>query len=58
MNLSRRWELVAAVGAALVMVVMLGREAHAERLWTERPAELRSSPGDDSQIVKRVGKGR
>lgn len=58
MNLSRRWELVAAVGAALVMVVMLGREAQAERLWTERPAELRASPGDDSQIVKRVGKGR
>jgi uncharacterized protein YgiM (DUF1202 family) len=57
MNLRRR-ELAAAVGAALVVVVMLGREAQAERLWTERPAELRASPGDDSQIVKRVSKGR
>jgi uncharacterized protein YgiM (DUF1202 family) len=58
MNLGKRWELATAVGAALVTVMVLGRGAHAERLWTERPAELRSSPGDDSQVVKRVGKGR
>lgn len=58
MNRRTRWELVAAVSAALVIGTASGREARAEKLWTERPAELRSSPGDDSQVVKRVGKGR
>ncbi|HTE52813.1 MAG TPA: SH3 domain-containing protein [Kofleriaceae bacterium] len=58
MNTHRRRELVAALGAALVVVFVHGREASAERLYTERPAELRSSPGDDSQVVRRVGKGK
>jgi len=53
----RRWELAAALGAAVVMLA-LGGEARAEKLRTERAAELRSSPGDDSQVVKKVGKGK
>jgi uncharacterized protein YgiM (DUF1202 family) len=50
--------LATAACAALALLMVLGREASAERLYTERPAELRSSPGDDSQVVRRVGKGK
>jgi uncharacterized protein YgiM (DUF1202 family) len=58
MNCRRYWNLLAALGAALVMVAVLGGEARAETLYTERPAELRGSPADDSQVIKRVGKGK
>jgi uncharacterized protein YgiM (DUF1202 family) len=58
MNCRRYWNLAAALGAALVMVAVLGRDARAETLYTERPAELRGSPADDSQVIKRVGKGK
>jgi uncharacterized protein YgiM (DUF1202 family) len=58
MNWLFRRESVAAMGAALVFILVLGREAAAERLYTERPAELRRSPGDDSQVVRRIGKGK
>lgn len=58
MNCRKYGTLAAALGAALVMVAVLGREARAETLYTERPAELRGSPADDSQVIKRVGKGK
>ncbi len=58
MNTRKFWNLAAAIAAVLVVVAVLGREARAETLYTERPAELRSSPADDSQVIKRVGKGK
>ncbi len=58
MNCRKFWNLAAAIAAALVVMAVLGREARAETLYTERPAELRSSPADDSQVIKRVGKGK
>jgi hypothetical protein len=58
MNCRKFWNLAAAIAAALVVMALLGREARAETLYTERPAELRSSPADDSQVIKRVGKGK
>lgn len=58
MTYRKFWNLAAAIAAALVVMVALGRDARAETLYTERPAELRSSPADDSQVIKRVGKGK
>lgn len=58
MNCRKNWKLAAALGAALALVAVLGRGARAETLYTERPAELRSSPADDSQVTKRIGKGK
>ena len=58
MTYRKFWNLAAAIAAALVVMVALGRDVRAETLYTERPAELRSSPADDSQVIKRVGKGK
>jgi Bacterial SH3 domain len=58
MNWTKHWKPAVTFAVALAMLVVLGREARAETLYAERAAELRGSPADDAQVVKRVGKGK
>jgi Bacterial SH3 domain len=58
MNWTKHTKPAVTVAVALAMMVVLGREARAETLYAERAAELRGSPADDAQVVKRVGKGK
>jgi Bacterial SH3 domain len=58
MNWTKHWKPAVTAMVALAMMVVLGREARAETLYAERAAELRGSPADDAQVVKRVGKGK
>lgn len=51
-----RREIFIAIAAATLLVA--AGDARSERLWTDKAIELRSSPGDEAQVVRKVQKGK